>query len=173
MSWKAIRCGDEEGLAAFRAELPFDNDTWRQARGWARRKALTTAAGVADDHSSMENARKTVAEVNTDHRQSTGTWRSQWAGLGPDAFVPRRSDFRRIRQLITRTDRYNYSADSVRHCLLITSLTLRGSCSTFPVVPAVKRPVRESTLPRCLASALTIRFKAGMRPTNLPWLTAS
>jgi len=58
--------------AVFRAELPLDDDTWRRARGWALWKALITVAGADGDQLSIEKARKTVAEVIADHRQSTG-----------------------------------------------------------------------------------------------------
>jgi aminoglycoside phosphotransferase (APT) family kinase protein len=58
--------------AVFRAELPFDDDTWRRARGWALWKALITIAGVDGDQSTIEKARTTLAEVIGDHRQFTG-----------------------------------------------------------------------------------------------------
>lgn len=61
-----------DSRAVFRAELPFDDDTWRRARGWALWKALITVSGAAGDPLSMEKARRTVAEVIADHRQFTG-----------------------------------------------------------------------------------------------------
>lgn len=70
LAWTELSGASRE---AFCTELPFDNDTWRRARGWALWKALITAAGAGEDHSSMAKARKTVAEVITDHRQSTRT----------------------------------------------------------------------------------------------------
>ena len=56
----------------FRGELPFDDDTWRRARGWALWKALITVAGSDGDALAIEKARKVVAEVIADHRQLSG-----------------------------------------------------------------------------------------------------
>lgn len=60
-----------DSRAVFRAELPFDDDTWRRARGWALWKALITVSGADGDRLSIEKARKTVAEIIADHRQFT------------------------------------------------------------------------------------------------------
>jgi len=69
MAWTEFS-GDSR--AVFRAELPFDDDTWRRARGWALWKALITVAGADGDQWSMEKARRIVAEVIADHRRFSG-----------------------------------------------------------------------------------------------------
>ncbi len=58
--------------AAFRAELPFDDDTWRRARGWALWKALITAADPDGDPWAIEKARRVIVEVIADHRRIPG-----------------------------------------------------------------------------------------------------
>lgn len=73
-----------DSRAAFRAELPFDDDTWRRARGWALWKALITIAGTDRDRLSIEKARNTVAEIIADHRYSTGAELPQRSGSGTD-----------------------------------------------------------------------------------------
>ncbi len=58
--------------AAFRAELPFEEDTWRRARGWALWKALITAADPDGDPWEIEKVRKVIGEVIADHRRLPG-----------------------------------------------------------------------------------------------------
>ncbi len=60
----------DDSRAAFRAELPFDDDTWRRARGWALWKALIAVARGDGGYLSIEKARKTITEVIADHRKS-------------------------------------------------------------------------------------------------------
>lgn len=54
--------------AAFRAVLPFDEDTWRRARGWALWKALITVRETNTDPQLLEKAFRTISEVIVDHR---------------------------------------------------------------------------------------------------------
>lgn len=61
-----------DSRAVFRSELPFDDDTWRRARGWALWKALITVAGTGGDQLSIEKARRTIAELIACHRQLAG-----------------------------------------------------------------------------------------------------
>lgn len=56
---------------AFRAELPFDDDTWRRARGWALWKALMTIRDVDAEPPLIEKARRTITEIIADHRRDT------------------------------------------------------------------------------------------------------
>ncbi len=73
-----------DSRAVFRARLPFDDDTWRRARGWALWKALITAADSDGDQWAIEKARKIIVEVIADHRRLRG--RSIRSGLsGADA----------------------------------------------------------------------------------------
>ena len=69
MAWTEF---SDDSRAAFRAELPFDHDTWRRARGWALWKALITLMDADSDHVAIEKSRKTAAEVIADHRRSSG-----------------------------------------------------------------------------------------------------
>ncbi len=69
MAWTEFS-GDSRTV--FRAELPFDDDTWRRARGWALWKALITVADPNGDLWAIEKARQIIAEVIADHRQLSG-----------------------------------------------------------------------------------------------------
>jgi aminoglycoside phosphotransferase (APT) family kinase protein len=59
-----------ESRTVFRAGLPFDDDTWGRARGWALWKALITVAGSNGDLQAIEKAQRIAAEVIADHRRS-------------------------------------------------------------------------------------------------------
>ena len=61
-----------ESREAFRAALPFDEDTWNRARGWALWKALITAAGQDNDRLKIELAWQVIAEILAEYRQQCG-----------------------------------------------------------------------------------------------------
>jgi aminoglycoside phosphotransferase (APT) family kinase protein len=61
-----------ESREAFRAALPFDEDTWDRARGWALWKALITAAGQDNDRRKIELAWQVIAEILAEYRQQCG-----------------------------------------------------------------------------------------------------
>ncbi|MBN9442941.1 phosphotransferase, partial [Bosea sp. (in: a-proteobacteria)] len=68
MAWTEFS-GDSRTM--FRTRLPFDDDTWKRARGWALWKALITIAEAGQDQLSRKRARVVVAEVIADHRATT------------------------------------------------------------------------------------------------------
>lgn len=68
MAWTEFS-GDSRTM--FRTRLPFDDDTWKRARGWALWKALITIAEAGQDQLSRKRARVVVAEIIVDHRATT------------------------------------------------------------------------------------------------------
>ncbi len=52
---------------AFRAALPFDEETWARARGWALWKALITAAGHDSNQREADKSWQVIREVVADY----------------------------------------------------------------------------------------------------------
>lgn len=55
-----------KGRETFRAALPFDDNTWARARGWALWKALITAASQDSDQRAVQKSLRVSAEVLAD-----------------------------------------------------------------------------------------------------------
>lgn len=58
-----------ESRTVFRAQLPFDDDTWRRGRGWALWKALITFGKASAEPGLKEQAARTIAEVIAEYRR--------------------------------------------------------------------------------------------------------